>query len=111
MAQRDEDEQTYLFPDQSFGMGQIANTFPFEQYFDNYWRLFHPTFPVVHRATFSGVNESPMLRAAMIAVGAQFSNDPSAKRRSRILHERCMKLLEWVCIVFYLPWMKSLTLV
>jgi hypothetical protein len=95
MAQRDEEEQAYLFPEQSFGMG-VANTYPFELYFDNYWRLFHPSFPVVHRATFDRVNESPMLRAAMIAVGAQYSNDPSAKRKSRILHDRCTKLLDKV---------------
>jgi hypothetical protein len=99
MAQRDEEEQPYLFPEQSFGMGQIDETFPFEQYLDNYWRLFHPSFPVVHRTTFGGVNESPMLRAAMIAVGAQYSNDPLAKRRSRILHDRCMKLFDQVCLL------------
>jgi hypothetical protein len=98
MAQRDEEEQAFLFPEQSFGMGQIADSFPFEQYFDNYWRLFHPSFPVVHRVTFRRVTESPMLRAAMVAVGAQYSNDPSAKRRSRILHDRCLKLLDRVCI-------------
>lgn len=96
MAQRDEEEQAYLFPEQSYGMGQIANTYPFEQYFDNYWRLFHPSLPLVHRATFDGINGSPMLRAAMIAVGAQYSNDPSAKRKSRILHDRCMKILDKV---------------
>jgi hypothetical protein len=96
IAQRDEEEQAYLFPEQSFGMGQIANTFPFEQYLDNYWRLFHPSFPVVHRATFDRVNGSPMLRAAMIAIGAQYTNDSSAKRKSRILHDRCMKLLDKV---------------
>jgi hypothetical protein len=38
-----------------------------------------------------------MLRAAMIAIGAQYSNDPSAKRQSRILHDRCLKFLERVC--------------
>lgn len=96
MVQRDEEEQAYLFPEQSFGMGQLANTYPFEQYLDDYWRLFHPSFPVVHRATFDRVNEAPMRRAAMTAIGAQYSNDPSAKRKSRILHDRCMKLLDKV---------------
>ncbi|KAF2119235.1 fungal-specific transcription factor domain-containing protein [Lophiotrema nucula] len=93
MAQRDDEEQAFLFPEQSFGMGHIANT-SFEQDLDNYWRLFHPSFPVVHPATYDGVNDSPMLRAAMIAVGAQYSDDPSAKRKARILHDRCMKLLD-----------------
>ena len=101
MAQRDEEERAFLFPEesfgeQSFGMGQSANTSS-EQYLDNYWRLFHPSFPAVHRATFDGINESPMLRAAMIAIGSQYSNDAIAKRKGRVLHDRCLKLLDKVC--------------
>ncbi|KAF2634247.1 hypothetical protein P280DRAFT_494410 [Massarina eburnea CBS 473.64] len=94
MAQRDQEEQEFLFPEQSYGMGQIAQTYPFEQYLDNFWRHFHPTFPVVHRVTFESVTQSPMLHAAMIAIGGQYSNDALVKRKSRILHDRCMKLLD-----------------
>jgi len=96
LAQRDEEEQAYLFPEQSFGMGQIAHTYPFDLYLNNYWRLFHPSFPVIHRPTLDGINEPPMLQAAMIAIGGQYSTDSSVKRKSRILHDRCMKLLEKV---------------
>ncbi|KAF2273075.1 uncharacterized protein EI97DRAFT_461334 [Westerdykella ornata] len=103
MAQWDEEEQAHLFPEQSFGMGQLANTFPFEQYLDNYWRLLHPSFPVVHRPTFARLNDSPMLRAAMIAIGAQYSSEPSAKRRARILHDRCLKLLDKRDVELYDP--------
>ncbi|KAF1941108.1 hypothetical protein EJ02DRAFT_512628 [Clathrospora elynae] len=92
--QRDEGEGVILFGDQQYGMGSIAHTYPFEQYLDYYWRLFHPTFPVVHRSTFRSMNSSPMLHAAMIAVGGQYSDDTSVKRKSRILHDRCIKLLE-----------------
>ena len=95
LAQRDEEEQAFLFPEQSFGMGQ--QTYPYEQYLDNYWRLFQPTFPIIHRSTIDGINEPPMLQAAMIAVGGQYSNDPSVKRKARILHDRCIKLLDKVC--------------
>ena len=96
MMQRDDEEQAYLFPEQSFGMAKIANTFSFEQYLDNYWRLFHPSFPIVHRPTFDRINEAPMLRAAMIAVGAQYSKDSSAKHTSRKLYDQCLKLVEKV---------------
>lgn len=98
MAQRDEEEQQFLFPisEQSYGMGQIAHTYPFEQDLDNYWRHFHPTFPVVHRTTFASISQAPMLHAAMIAIGGQYSNDATVKRKSRILHDRCMKLLDKV---------------
>lgn len=94
MVQRDEEEHAFLFPEQSYGMGQLAHTYPFEQYLNNYWRYFHAAYPIIHRATLTGVNESPMLHAAMIAIGGQYSEDPSVKRRSRILHDRCMKLLD-----------------
>ncbi|KAF2683033.1 hypothetical protein K458DRAFT_390311 [Lentithecium fluviatile CBS 122367] len=96
MAQRDEEEQQILFPfsEQSYGMGQNAHTYPFEQYLDNYWRHFHPAFPVVHRTTFESMSQSPMLHAAMVAIGGQYSNDAAVKRKSRILHDRCIKLLE-----------------
>jgi len=92
MGQRDEEEGMILFGE--YGMASIAHTYPFEQYLDYYWRLFHPTFPVVHRPTF--VNPSPMLHAAMISIGGHYSNDTGAKRRSRGLHDQCLKLLERV---------------
>ncbi|KAF2204300.1 hypothetical protein GQ43DRAFT_182554 [Delitschia confertaspora ATCC 74209] len=91
LAQRDEMEQAALFPEEGFG---VTHTYPWDQYLDNYWRFFHPTFPLLHRPTLVPGNESPMLRAAMIAVGAQYSSDSCAKRRSRILLNQCIKLLE-----------------
>ncbi|EDU45084.1 conserved hypothetical protein [Pyrenophora tritici-repentis Pt-1C-BFP] len=90
MGQRDEEEGAILFGE--YGMAPIAHTYPFEQYLDYYWRLFHPTFPVVHRSTF--MNPSPMLHAAMISIGGHYSNDKGAKRKSRDLHDQCIKLLE-----------------
>ncbi|PVH92195.1 hypothetical protein DM02DRAFT_701074 [Periconia macrospinosa] len=93
LAQRDQEEQEFLFPEQSYGMGQIANTYPCDQYLSNYWRHFHPHFPVIHRTSFESIAPTPMLHAAAIAIGGQYSNDPSVKRKSRILHDRCMKLL------------------
>lgn len=98
LLQRDEEEQAFLFPEQSYGMGQLAHTYPFEQYLNNYWRCFHAAYPIVHRSTFEGISQSqpPMLHAAMIAIGGQYSNDASVKRKSRILHDRCMKLLDKV---------------
>jgi hypothetical protein len=94
LAQRDEEEGVILFGDEQYGMASTAHTHSFEQYLDYYWRLFHPTFPVVHRPT--SMSPSPMLRAAMMAIGSQYSADPGDKRRGRDLHDRCLKLLEWV---------------
>ncbi|KAF2846557.1 hypothetical protein T440DRAFT_521733 [Plenodomus tracheiphilus IPT5] len=94
MLQRDEEESVILFGEHPYGMGPIAHTYPFEQDLDCYWRLFHPAFPIIHRPTFRRLTASPMLRAAMIAVGGQYSSDASVKRKSRVLHDRCVKLLE-----------------
>jgi hypothetical protein len=101
MMQRDEDEAGILFRDQPYGMGQVTNTFSSEQYLNNYWRLFHPTFPIVHRSTFGSLSSSPLLCAAMIAIDGQYSNDTSAKRNSRLLHDRCIKMLEKVSAGLY----------
>jgi hypothetical protein len=98
MMQRDEDEAGILFRDQPYGMGQPANIFPSEQYLNNYWRLFHPTFPIVHRPTFGSLSVSPLLYAAMIAVDGQYSSDTSTKRNARVLHDRCIKMLSQVRI-------------
>jgi hypothetical protein len=102
MMQRDEDEGVDLFPEQPYGMGQIEHTYPSEHYLNNYWRLFHPTFPVVHRSTFASM--SPMLRAAMIAIGGQYSHDTTVKHKSRKLHDRCIKLLEKVSSILAQLW-------
>jgi hypothetical protein len=94
MMQRDEDEGVILFPEQPYGMGQLAHTYPSEHYLNNFWRHFHPTLPIIHRH--ECMNTPPMLRAAMIAIGGQYSKDPSMKRKSRDLHDRCIKLLDRV---------------
>lgn len=99
MAQRDEEEQAFLFPEQPYGMGQLVHTYPSEQFLNNYWRFFHAAYPVVHRATFESINQPPMLHAAMIAIGGQYSDDASSKRKSRILHDRCMRLLDKVKVL------------
>jgi hypothetical protein len=101
MMQRDVDEAGILFQDQPYGMGQLAHTYTSEQYLNNYWRLFHPTFPIIHRPTFVGsMTSSPMLHAAMIAIDGQYSNDTSTKQNAKRLHDRCLKLLEKVCVIY-----------
>ncbi|KAF3035333.1 hypothetical protein E8E12_006065 [Didymella heteroderae] len=90
LVQMDNEESAQLFPGEHYGMSQFARAYPFEQWLNSYWRLFHPTFPIVHRFTFDRLETSPMLYAAMVAIGAHFSNDIHDARE---LHERCVKLL------------------
>ncbi|KAH9878272.1 hypothetical protein J1614_003489 [Plenodomus biglobosus] len=69
MMQRDDEENVILFGEHPYGMGPNAHTHPFEQDLDCYWRFFHPNFPIIHRPTFRRLTASPMLYAAMIAIG------------------------------------------
>jgi hypothetical protein len=104
MHQRDADEAGVLFQDEPYGMAQLAHTYPSEQYLNNYWRLFHSAFPVIHRPTFGWLESSPMLRAAMVAVEGQYSNDTNTKNSARRMHDRCIKLLEKVSAPYPSGW-------
>lgn len=92
--ERDDEERILLFPEQSFGMGSDIQRV--DEYLDNYWRLFHPSFPLIHRPTFRAETVSPLLKAAMSAVGAQYCQDANARTESRTLHEKCLKILAQV---------------
>lgn len=96
LVQLDQEERVELFSGEQYGMSQIAHS-QSEQYLNNYWRLFHPTFPIIHRFTFPGLESSPMLYAAMITIGAYYGNDLYDKRTANDLHVRCVKLLRRVC--------------
>ena len=68
-----------------------------ERYLAMYWSLVHPFFPVVHRPSFDMQTASPLLRAAVLALGAQASLDEDDKANARACHERCIKVLKMVC--------------
>lgn len=93
----DQEEGAQLFPGEHYGMSQIVRAFPFEQNLNNYWRLFHPTFPIVHRFTFSRLELSPLLYAAMIAINLQYSMNVGDRSRAQSIHKLCVKLLDQVC--------------
>lgn len=96
VVQMDLDEGTHLFPGEQYGMSQTLCGDPYEQRLNNYWRLFHPTFPIVHRFTFARLKVSPMLYAAMVAIDLYYSNDPRQRRKAWELHKTCVKLLNQV---------------
>lgn len=93
LVQMDNEEGTQLFPGEHYGMSQIMRAFPFEQWLNNYWRHFHPTFPIVHRFTLARNGLSPMLYAAMIAIDLQYSHDAGQKHKALELHKNCTRLL------------------
>ncbi|UPX20079.1 uncharacterized protein EKO05_0010324 [Ascochyta rabiei] len=94
VAQIDHDESIELFPEGQYGMSPTAHIYQFEQYLNNYWRLFDPAFPIIHRPTFASLEAPPMLYAAMIAIGAQHSNNVCDRQVAAKLHKTCVKLLD-----------------
>lgn len=67
-----------------------------DRYLGAYWLWVHPLYPVVHRPSFSLGDASPLLKAAMLALGAHALGDAVDKTNGRIVHERCMKVLKKV---------------
>ncbi|KAI9684433.1 MAG: hypothetical protein M1829_002243 [Trizodia sp. TS-e1964] len=61
-----------------------------------YWQKFDPTFPIVHRPTVFS-NATPLLLASMVAIGAQYSKDNSARRRASEIHQSVKKSLGERC--------------
>ena len=69
-----------------------------ERYLGAYWLWVHPFYPVVHRPSFLLQTASPLLKAAMLALGAHALGDTEDKKNARIVHERCAKVIKKVRI-------------
>ena len=67
-----------------------------ERYLDSYWTWTHPFYPVIQRRAFDATHASPLLKAAMLALGASACEDTADKQTARLIHERCMKVLQKV---------------
>ncbi|KAK4967519.1 hypothetical protein LTR66_011952 [Elasticomyces elasticus] len=63
---------------------------------ESYWQLFHPLLPILHSPSFSFDSAPPLLRSAMIAVGAQYSSEWQDKTDAAALHAQCLKCLQKV---------------
>ena len=74
-------------------LGEMLNLKTKQNYVQAYWKHFHPLFPILHRQTYQQHRLSPLLTAAVMAVGAQYTHKPFAKTDSRILHQKCQELI------------------
>jgi hypothetical protein len=80
-----------LLEDQHLGMSLSLRTK--QHYADAYWENFHPQFPILHEQSYRSRSPNPLLGAAVMAVGAQYADEPFAKNDSRVLHEKCLELI------------------
>ncbi len=78
----------------------VGNLEKLKDYLDCYWLHFHPVFPIIHRPTFLRTVPPPLMAAAMISIGAQFSTQPHSKSYSTLMHEACLRLLPTVSTSF-----------
>jgi hypothetical protein len=53
-----------------------------------YFRDFHPTFPILHKATFSRHQSSPLLLLSMCSIGCIFMGTQAARERGLWIYER-----------------------
>ena len=67
-----------------------------QRYLEAFWNHVHPLFPVVHRPSFNPYDASPLLKASMIALGAQSLGAATDKTNARLIHEKCIKVLKKV---------------
>ena len=67
-----------------------------ERYLNAYWHYIHPHYAFIYRPSFSLYNAPPLLKAAMLALGAHSLEDASDKTNARVIHERCLKALKTV---------------
>jgi hypothetical protein len=80
-----------LLEDQHLGVSLSLRTK--QHYADAYWKNFHPVFPILHKQSYQSQSPSPLLGAAVMAIGAQYTDEQFAKSDSRILHEKCLELI------------------
>jgi hypothetical protein len=80
-----------LLEDQHLGVCLSLKTK--QHYVDAYWKNFHPLFPILHKQSYRSQSPSPLLGAAVMAIGAQYTDEQFAKGDSRILHEKCLELI------------------
>lgn len=66
------------------------------RYIASFWKSFHPMFPIIHRPTFEGVGAPALLKALVVAIGAHFLQDQTAKCLARALRGICLTLVEKV---------------
>jgi hypothetical protein len=80
---------------QNIGVRQYHHRVDNEQrYLDAYWRLVHPTWPILHRPTFDLSYISPLLRSAMLTLGACSTGHQIDSGNACILHKRCLKVIK-----------------
>ncbi|OQN97138.1 hypothetical protein B0A48_17235 [Cryoendolithus antarcticus] len=82
---------TFGFEGTDTNLGSWGNE---ERYLGAYWQNVHPIWPVVCKASFDPMTSSPLLRAAVVALGAQSIGLREDFQNAKTVHERCSKVIK-----------------
>jgi len=78
----------------NFGQNQYRHRADNEQrYLEAFWRSVHPSWPILHKPTLDPSQISPLLRAAVLTLGAHSTGHPIDSGNACILHKRCLKVI------------------
>lgn len=78
----------------NFGQNQYHHRGDNEQrYLEAFWRLVHPAWLVLHKPSFDPTRAPPLLRAAMVTLGAHLTGHPIDSGNACIMHKRCLKVI------------------
>jgi hypothetical protein len=65
-----------------------------QRYLGSYWMWVHPMFPVVHKLFFDLQTASPLLKTAILALGAHMLQNSNDMSNARIMHDRAQKVIK-----------------
>jgi hypothetical protein len=57
------------------------------RYIDLYFKLFHPSWPLIHQGSFRDYDETPLLIQSINVIGLWLSNEDNAQSRAIALHD------------------------
>jgi len=78
----------------NFGPNQFHHRIDNEQrYLEAFWECVHPAWPILYRPSFDSTRASPLLKAAVITLGAHSTGIPIDSGNACILHKRCLKVI------------------
>jgi hypothetical protein len=104
IAARDQKEGKELFeveyPWKTGLVAEVAESVREQSFSLSYWSRVHDFVPMLHKPSFRIEKASPLLRAAVLALGEQALGTSHGMASAAGMHERCLKVLRKVHTMF-----------
>lgn len=96
LQERDEIESTKLLSLEKLESGRLSFHRNDELYLASYKDRVHPLFPILSQMALTCLHASPLLKAAVLALGSQSLNDVHQRKNAKQMHEFCTECLHQV---------------